>query len=67
LAAQRLARQRDAQYTEVLQRSERLGKMAKVADTLALEKALMGKGARRKVLGVEEGGAEVGGAGPSVD
>jgi len=55
---EKLERARRAQYSELEQREERHAKMGKTLQRLGIEKALMGKGARKKLK--SKGGAQEG-------
>ena len=67
-AQSKLEKARAAKYDELQQRQERHSKMGRALERIGLEKALMGKGARRKLkpkkqqLGAESGSGGGGGA-----
>lgn len=58
-ARKRSARERDRSYTELEGRLDRSAKMARLAETMAIEKELLKKGKRVKVAGGGDDGPPV--------
>ena len=55
----KLERARAANYSELEQRVERHSKMARALERISIDKALQGKGARRRLKRKEDGGPKI--------